>query len=187
MKTKAGKITFGPLRENDLSLIHRWLNTPHVSQWYSIFGISNPSRNEVERKYMPRIRGTDPVDCYLILHDDIAIGMVQSYKIDDFPEEKTNFDLDQSCAGIDIFIGEENYIHRGLGSLIVSRFLRDIVFTKYNVDCCIVDPHANNEIAIKAYNKAGFKYLKTVWYKKEGQQEHILRIYRDEIGLKKGV
>jgi hypothetical protein len=42
-----------------------------------------------------------------------------------------------------------------------------------------------NEIAIKAYDKAGFKYLKTVWYEKEGVQEHLLSINRDEIELDK--
>ena len=111
--------------------------------------------------------------------------MVQSCKLDDYPAEKANFDLDRSCAGIDICIGEEDYVHRGLGSTIIRKFLKEIIFKIYDVDCCIVDPHVKNEIAIKAYNKAGFKYLKTVWYQKESVKEHLLSINRDEIEIDK--
>jgi RimJ/RimL family protein N-acetyltransferase len=181
MKMKTGKITFRPLQENDLLLMHRWLNTPHVSEWYNIFGKNNPSQDEVNKKYPPRIKGNEPVDCYTINYDNKPIGMIQSCKIDDFPDEKANFGIDRNCAGIDLFIGEENYVHRGLGSFIVRQFLRELVFQKYDVDCCIVDPEVNNEIALKAYYKAGFRYLKTIWYEKEGKQEHILIINRDEI------
>jgi RimJ/RimL family protein N-acetyltransferase len=181
MNINAGKITFRPLREKDLPLMHKWFNTPHVSEWWKVNGKNLPSLKEVERKYLPRIHGTDPVDCYLIIHDSTPIGMVQSCKIDDFPAEKTNFGLDRSCAGIDICIGEEGYVHRGLGNMIIRKFLKEIAFVKYDVDCCIVDPYAKNETAIKAYNKAGFKYLKTVLYQKENEQEHILIINRNEI------
>lgn len=180
---KAGKITFKLLREIDLPLMHKWFNTPHVSEWWEIDGNKMPSLETVRKHYLPRIKGNDPVDCYLIIHDGKPIGMVQSCKMDDFPAEKANFDLDRSCAGIDICIGEADYVHRGLGSTIIRKFLKEILFEKYDIDCCIVDPSVKNEIAIKTYNKAGFKYLKTVWYEKEGAQEHILSINRNEIGL----
>ncbi|OGO30542.1 MAG: hypothetical protein A2Z29_11225 [Chloroflexi bacterium RBG_16_56_11] len=182
---KAGKIAFKRLKETDLPLMHRWLNTPHVSEWWEVSGKKLPSLETVREKYLPRIKGNDPVDCFLIAYDGMPIGMVQSCKMDDFPAEKANFNLDQSCAAIDIVIGEEDYVHRGLGSSIIREFLKEVIFKKYAVDCCIVDPYVENEIAIRAYNKAGFKYLKTVWYEKESRREHILSINRDEIELDK--
>jgi RimJ/RimL family protein N-acetyltransferase len=187
MKMKTGKITFRPLRESDLPLMYRWFNTPHVSEWWEIEGEKRPSLELVKKHYLPRANGHDPVDVYLIIYDDNPIGMVQSCKMDDFPEEKANFCLDRNCAGMDILIGEADCVHRGLGSIIVKQFLQDIVFQKYDVDCCIVDPYVENEIAIKAYKKAGFKYLKTLWYEKESKQEHILVINRNDIEQKKGV
>jgi RimJ/RimL family protein N-acetyltransferase len=180
MKMKTGKITFRPLQENDLPLMHRWFNTPHVSEWWEVEGEKRPSLELVKKHYLPRVNGHEPVDVYLIVHDDNPIGMVESCQIDDFPEEKANFGLDLNFAGMDILIGEADFVHRGLGSGIIRQFLQEIVFQKYDVASCIVDPQVENEIAIKAYYKAGFKYLKTVWYEKEGKQEHILIINRDE-------
>jgi aminoglycoside 6'-N-acetyltransferase len=181
IKMKTGKIAFRLLEEKDLPLMHKWLNTPHVSEWWSLDGNHHPSFDEVSQHFSPRIEGKDPVDVYLIIYDEKPIGMIQSCKLDDYPAEKANFGLDQNCAGIDIFIGEEDYIHRGLGCSIIREFVKNVVFEKYDVDCCIVDPSVENEIAIKAYKKAGFKYLKTVWYEKDRQREHLLSINRDEL------
>ena len=178
---KTVTIAFVPLQIADLPLVHQWFNTPHVSIWWSVSGRLKPSLEIVRDKYLPRINGIDPVDCYIISLDGTPAGMVQSYKFDDFPAEKEEFGLDKSCAGIDIMIGEEAYVHKGLGSAVIRQFLKDVVFKKYDVACCIVDPYMENEIAVKAYKKAGFKYVKTVLYRKENRQEHILAIGRDEI------
>ena len=174
------KITFKSLREKELPLMHRWLNTPHVSEWWSLDGNHHPSMEEVVRHYSPRIKRQDPVDVYIIIYEGKAIGMIQSCCLDDEPEEKDKVGIDHSCAGIDLFIGEEDYVHRGLGSSIIREFLKQVVFKKYDVDCCIIDPQVENKIAIRAYEKAGFKYLKTVWYEKDSQQEHIFIINHDE-------
>ena len=182
---KTGQIAFKQLRQIDLPLMHKWLNTPHVRQWYRIYAKKSPSQDEVRRKYLPRINGDDPTSCYVIVYDSMPIGMVQSYKLDDYPSEKEVFNLNQCCVGIDIFIGEEDYIHQGLGSTIIKRFLQQIVFIKYDVDCCIVDPIIRNEVAIKAYHKAGFKYVKTFWNQQEGEYGYIMSINRDEIESKK--
>jgi aminoglycoside 6'-N-acetyltransferase len=181
MTNITAEITFRPLQETDLSLLHKWFNTPHVSRWWEVDGDSHPSLGAVRRHYLPRVSGGDPVDCYVILYSNRPIGMVQACQLDDFPEEKANFGLKQGCVSIDICIGEEYYVHRGLGSLIIRKFVKEIVFNRYNVDCCTVDPAADNEVAIRAYNKAGFRFLKSVWYKKEGAQENILTISRQEV------
>jgi RimJ/RimL family protein N-acetyltransferase len=181
MTIKAGKITFSRVKESDLPLLHRWFNTPHVSEWWEIDGNNHPSLDLVKKHYSPRVTGDERVDVYLIIHESKPIGMVQSCKLDDYPAEKANFGLDRSCAGIDMLIGEADYVHRGLGSGIIREFLKEIVFKEDDVECCIVDPYVKNEIAIKAYKKAGFKYLRTVWYEKEGKREHILSIDREEI------
>jgi aminoglycoside 6'-N-acetyltransferase len=181
---KAGKITFGLLRKTDLPLMHKWLNTPHVSEWWEVDGKRNPSQDEIRRKYWHRINGKEPVTCYIITCNGKPIGMVQSCLLDDYPAEKEAFGLDQSCAGIDILIGEENYVHQGLGSNIIKKFLKEIVFTSYDVTCCIVDPDPQNEAAIKAYRKAGFEYLKTVWNLKDAVYAYIMSVNRDAFSPK---
>ncbi len=181
MNTKAGKITFQPLREVDLPLLHRWFNTPHVSEWWSHEGNHHPSLEEVTRKYSPRIKNKEPVDCYLFYYNNQPIGMIQSCDLDNYPMEKAVFGPAGKCTGIDLMIGEEDYVHRGLGSGIMRSFLKDIVFAQPGVEYCIADPQVENAIAIKAYQKAGFKYLRTVWYEADQQNEDVYIIRRDEI------
>jgi len=162
------------------------LNTPHVSEWWNLDGNHHPSVEDVERKYPPRINGLEPVDCNLMYYDDKPIGMIQFYRLDDFPVEKAMLGMDAGCAGVDLFIGEVDYVHRGLGSGIIRQFLREIVFDK-GISRCVIDPEPENIIAIKAYRKAGFKYLKTTWNDRDKVNAYIMSMNRDEIDLKKSV
>ena len=41
-------------------------------------------------------------------------------------------------AGIDLFIGEVQFHHRGLGAPIIRQFLNDIVFSDPAVESCII-------------------------------------------------
>lgn len=174
------KIVFRLLQKKDLTQMHRWLNTQHVSQWWSLDGNHHPSIEEVVRHYTPRINGEDPVDVFIVEYNGQPIGMIQSYQLDSYPEEKANFGIDRCCAGLDIFIGEEDYVHCGLGSIIIKEFLEKVIFKKCDVDYCIIDPQVENKTAIRAYEKAGFKFLKTIWNEKDQQQENILVINREE-------
>ena len=47
------KIRFRRLREPDLPLMHKWLNTNLVNQWY---GKKQYSYKEVREKYLPRTK-----------------------------------------------------------------------------------------------------------------------------------
>jgi len=176
----AGPVSFRELEERDLPLMHKWLNAPHVSKWYAI-SKRNPSEESVGDKYIPRIRGEDPTTCYAILYGDAPVGMVQSCRLDDYPSVKADYDLEGKVAGIDIFIGEEGYVYRGLGSNIMRRFLKEIVFVRYDVDCCIVDPNPENTSAIRAYEKAGFGYVKTVWNSTDKVWAYLMTIKRTDL------
>jgi RimJ/RimL family protein N-acetyltransferase len=186
MKMKTGIITFRPLRETDLPLIHKWLNAPHVSEWWSLDGNHRPSLEEVVKHFSPRTGGTEPVDCYMINCGGRPIGMIQSCKLDDFPAEKAMFGLEDGYAGIDLFIGEEDYVHKGLGSGIIGKYVKEIIFDKYGVSCCVIDPDPGNIAAIKAYDKAGFRHLKTVWNEKDKVDAYLMTISQDELMQAKG-
>ncbi len=55
-----------------------------------------------------------------------------------------------------------------------------MVFHEYKVDSCIIGPAQSNHAAIRAYEKAGFKYLKTVSLPDEPEPEYLMRLCRDE-------
>jgi RimJ/RimL family protein N-acetyltransferase len=157
-----GQVSFRRLDEADLPLIHRWLNNDHVSEWYPVEDVPKPPLDLVRRHYLPMIRGAERTDPYLILLDGVPVGYLQAYMVKDHPEYARAVQVEDGAAGIDLFIGEESLVHRGLGPAVIRRFLSEIVFGEVGATCCIIGPQPNNRSAIRAYEKAGFTYLKTV-------------------------
>lgn len=84
------------------------------------------------------------VDPYLVVLQGKPIGYIQSYSVDD-----------KTC-GIDQFIGVEEFVNKGLGSMFVKEFTDELLL-KNNVTRVITDPSVLNLRAQKAYEKAGFK------------------------------
>ena len=73
-------ISFKRLGKSDLPVLFKWLNTPHVIEWYSK---KQPTFGEVEKKYLPRITGVDPTKSYIFSIDTQQVGYIQSYRIKD--------------------------------------------------------------------------------------------------------
>ncbi len=59
--------------------------------------------------------------------------------------------------------------------------MRTVVFARLDVESCIIGPAMSNASAIRAYEKAGFTYLKTIVVPDEEEPERLLRIWRSEI------
>ncbi|HEY8292206.1 MAG TPA: GNAT family N-acetyltransferase, partial [Thermomicrobiales bacterium] len=171
-------IGFRRMTMDDLPRMHRWLETPHVLEWWG--GVA-PSVEAVAGKYGPRIRGEGPTDPYLILSGERPIGYIQTYMIRAYPEYAAVVDTDADAAGVDLFIGEVAYLHQGLGSHILRAFLREIIFGMGDATSCIIGPSEANRIAIRAYEKAGFRSFKTVPSANEPTLEYLMRITRVDI------
>jgi len=172
-----GKIGFERLKLSDLPLMHRWLNAPHVARWWYAEGSTYP---EVEETYVPCIEGRDPTEPYLILYDGLPIGYVQAYRISDDPDYARLVEVENS-AGVDMFVGEEEFLHRGLGSHILRRFLREVVFVNDDVEVCVIGPEPKNAAAIRAYEKAGCRYFKTIQVPGEPEPEYLMWISRESV------
>ncbi len=173
-------IGFRPLELADLPLMHRWLNTDFVTEWY--FEKEPYTYENIEKEFIPYINGEEPNLSYLITYADKPIGYIQCYRIHDYPEYAQYVAEAENAAGVDLFIGEADYLHQGLGASILRRFLRDVIFPTFpDVVSCIIGPDESNEVAKKAYAKAGFKYLKTVNGPDEPGPEYLMRLTRDEV------
>ena len=175
---EASRIAFRPLTGDDLGLLHRWLNTDFVMEWW---GKEDSSFEDVVAKYDPRIAGERPTRGFVILHGTTPIGYIQTYMLRDYPDYSVHLGVDGETAGVDLLIGEREYLHRGLGSAILRRFLAEIVFGTMGARSCIIDPEPDNKIAIRAYEKAGFRYLRTVQVPEEPHPSYLMRIERAEL------
>ncbi len=159
-----------------MPLIHRWLHEPHVARWwYEDIG----TLEEVEERYSEYIEGRENVEPYLILFEGSPIGYMQTYAIS-IEEEYARLVGVEDAAGLDLFIGEEEFLYRGLGASIIRHFIEEIIFSDERYEVCVIGPEPGNKAAIRAYGKVGFRYFKTVRVPGEPEPEYLMKLTREE-------
>lgn len=156
-------IKFMPLKQKYFPLLHKWMNTPHVHKWWGegrIWSIS-----DIQHKYDSYVNNYKLVNgekksihSYVVQFDK-PVGYIQYYCIHDFSKER---DIKLRClpkltAALDLYIGEKDYIGKGLGSEIIEQFLYRHVWKQF--DYCIVDPEKENEASIQCFSRAKFKTI----------------------------
>src|SRR5580692_4023025 len=120
------KFMFKPLQESDLNLLCKWLNEPHVKEWWD----DHLTDEETKSHYKKRIGDTAVVP-FIVFLNDKPIGFIQYYqanKVGDgwWPNEA------EGTIGIDQFIGEKDLINRGIGTKIIRVFI-EYLFCNTNV------------------------------------------------------
>jgi aminoglycoside 6'-N-acetyltransferase len=173
-------ISFRPLAYPDLPLMHRWLNAGEAFRWY---GRKPTTLDEITAEYLPKIEHAEPTYGFVIQIDGQPAGYIQWYRTHDHPDYARQIDVPLDSAGIDLFIGEEQFLHRGLGPAIIRAFLREVVFADPRVGRCTIDPEERNTIAIRAYEKAGFHYLKAVQVEDEPSPSYLMELTREEFEI----
>ncbi len=85
------------------------------------------------------------------------IGIIQI--IDPYHEE-TNYwgEIEQNKRAIDIWIGEEENLNRGYGTLMMEWAIKTC-FSEPNVDAIMIDPIKSNTKAHRFYKRLGFKFI----------------------------
>ena len=163
----------------DLPLMHRWLAQSYlVDLWLH----GKPFQFEdVVRKYKPRIDRIEPTEPFLIVWESREIGYIQSYLWKDYPEATALFTTEERlAAGLDVFIGEEDHLGRGIGVSVLTAFLREVVFARYLVSRCVITPPVNNSRAIRAYRKTGFREVRVIEPLNEPAPVQLMAVTREE-------
>ena len=172
-------IEFRPLRADDLQQVFLWLIRPHVANGYAP---APRSFMEMVAKYGPRTQEGNVVRAYMVCVDGKDTGYVQTYDVGKFDEYAQQLGADAGTASMDLFIGEESMLGRGLGGRVIDRFVNDVVFADGSVRACIAGPSEGNRFSIRAFEKAGFRRWKVVQIR-EGESETVMRRERDVAGL----
>jgi len=177
-------ISFRRMKMSDLPLMHRWLNEPHVHEWYD--DNRENTLEAITERYAPEILGDKPTEPYIVLYTGKSVGFIQTYKVNDWPEFGDYLGYDDHTAAIDLFVGDTGMMGKGFGSLMLKKFLHEVVFANPDIQTCIIGPDPENKRAIRAYEKAGFRYVKTVQVPREhleGEEEtdYIMEVKRLEL------
>jgi RimJ/RimL family protein N-acetyltransferase len=150
-----------PLEEADLGAVSQWLAAPHVREWWR----DPPDLEAVEAKYLPRIRGDEPTEVFVIECDGRSIGLIQRYRFADYgtwaatvAEAGLAF---PDAAGIDYMIGDAELVSRGLGSRLVEDFSQRLFDEFQEVATIVVTPQAGNVASRRVLEKSGYAHVWT--------------------------
>lgn len=153
------ELLFREMADEDLPLLHEWLNLPHVQRHYSI---SHWRYEEVINQFSQEVREKNNLFSYLVYVDEIPTGFAQCYPVSKYPwaEHNLTSELLACSAGVDMFIAKPQLTGLGLGHHMLSAFLDFVIWP--NFDACLADPAIDNFSAIRCCEKAGFQYHATV-------------------------
>lgn len=147
------RIDYRPLEEADLPLMADWLNRPHVRAFYQAEPIALA---QVAAKYGPRIRREVPAQSWLAAMGGAPFGYLQSYRVADWPAFQATVGVNHGVS-VDLFIGEEGLLGRGVGRRMLSGFVDQAAFAQYPDErLCWIGHEAENLAARRCSAAAGF-------------------------------
>lgn len=150
-------IAFKPLAPEDLPLLHEWLGRPHVAKWWT----PGPTLAEVVEEYGPLTNERAATRPYIVLGDGEPIGFIQSYVALGSGEGWWEDERDPGVRGIDQFLAHAGQLGQGIGTAMVRAFVRRL-FADPAVTLVQTDPSPRNGRAIRCYENAGFRAVRTV-------------------------
>src|SRR5215468_9278345 len=142
---RQGIYWFRPMAANDLSLVRRWLETAHVSEWWG----DPPEQLTLVSEDLDH----PAMDQYIVVKDDRAFAYLQCYAQTAWPENGLGLHPG-GTRGIDQFIGEADMVGCGHGSAFIRGFTDQLLAA--DTPRVITDPDPANARAVRAYEKAGF-------------------------------
>ncbi|HSO95492.1 MAG TPA: GNAT family N-acetyltransferase [Acidimicrobiia bacterium] len=186
----APAISFRPLTRADLARLTDWLNTPHVAAWWRDElrpdGAEPPpmTLEQTEVEYGPDIDAGGPGHEYVILVDGTDVGMIQWYRLADFPEHAAAIgEQAGDAAAVDILIADPAFVGRGVGSRVIDQFVADVVLP-VGVDRVVAGPAVGNARSIGAFARAGFAWVRDAVVPDEIAPEHVM--VRSHVGPSPG-
>lgn len=150
---------FRLLTPTDFPQMLEWLSKSHVKQWWDD---GEDTLEKVARNYGEEC---DDVKKFILIEAKAAseksIGYFQYYFASD------------NQIGIDQFIGESDYLDRGIGEQTIKMFI-ELIKSKHKPKAIILDPSPENKRAIRCYEKVGFKHYETKMIE-DGKLAYMMR------------
>lgn len=137
------KLSFRSVTPADRELIYLWLSLPHIAEWFYGQGLENTYRHLDEffegADFLHYWLGSDGEHPFVFLITSFA-------------------DTSKEVITLDIAIGDEAYLGKGLA----PRVIREFLLSQFpNVKEVLIDPEATNSRAVHVYQKVGFELGET--------------------------
>jgi len=165
-------ISFRPVTPEDLPLVSEWQTAPEVRQWFG--GKEYTPREQIETHYRNELTEVPRRTWHFIIRlDGTDSGFIQTYLLSSYSDFNRLVQAEDGTAMADIFLAAP-FMHKGFGSEVMRAFLRDYVFSGklFTADKCAIGPEPKNLSAIRMYEKAGFKWIRTIQVPSEDEPEY---------------
>lgn len=151
------KIKFYLIEKKHYETVFSWLHKKHVNEWFHGQGLQNTLRDLKKHVSSDQSRNQH----WIASLDDVPFGYLITSNIDFHKSDSKNrFAKWRKETGeavtLDLLIGEESFLGKGLSKRMIQEFLLDKFFHVAEV---FIDPEATNAKAIHVYEKAGFQKL----------------------------
>jgi len=148
-----GAYEFRPMTHADLPLMRRWLDMPHVREWWG-----EPDAELGTIRDM--IDGHDTTRPFIFSVDGEPVGYIQCWFVGHHQNAQWIADhpwlaeLPADAIGVDLSIGDPDKLAQGVGSSVLRAFADSLL--RQGHQTIIIDPDPSNTRAVRAYEKAGF-------------------------------
>lgn len=162
-------VSIRPINLMDTENIVKWRNTPFVLK---NFIDQTPITKESHSNYFKSRIQTGKVDQFIISYDGTDIGTIFLRDID----------LEKKSAEYGIFIGEEEFLGKGI-AVIASKKILDYAFNEIGLKKIFLRVLERNIGAIKSYKRIGFKeldYYETIKINDTDEKVVFMNIEKEE-------
>ena len=137
---------------DNYKLIYKWCKQKYIYEWFEQRMLSY---EEIVDKYKNKLSSKQQ-QLFFISYNQKKVGFVQIYKYKDKINKKIK--KYNNIYEYDIFIGEEDYLSKGICNKIVN-YINNYIYMNYKCDCIVLRPSKRNIRAIKCYQKNKFNII----------------------------
>lgn len=154
------RFTFKPAVESQRELIHHWLQQDYISEWIHGQGLQNTLTGlEKFFQYQAKGKGLDrqaEITQHWIGYDGNKpfVYLLTSNVFKNAADAYAKYsELDGLAITLDIFIGDTEYVGKGLASTVIKEFL---LSQFSDISEVFIDPEQSNARAAHVYQNVGF-------------------------------
>ena len=160
-------ITLKPLLDEDVEIFSKWLDKVYIYKWLC------PDGEEYREAWLDEVNNRNSkypyMKHFIVYCNDKAIGFclyMDCYFDREYIPEHYGITVDrkESVFEIGYLIGEEEYLNKGIGKIIVKRLEEKI--TEMGGKEILADPAEGNIVSIKTLLSNGFIKIKNGDYRK---------------------